>query len=177
MTIPVRLAALHLKLEPYKSFKLDMLDIVLLFCLSWLSLMSLVFQLETADHGSAWRRQFWEALTYMSVVVAITAAITCTAREFLHKMHVRMVKSLFSNSAKVHRFVHEIFGTQINYQTALSSHMGAAGSPLQHATLAAVLDNTVTRVNARGRIISGKKQKIIAACLWTCLFQAQTLLV
>ena len=100
-------AAFHLKLEPYKAYVLDLLDVVLLGCLSVICVSSLSFQLPKmlatpfSDEGGSNKGFFdtWEYLVYAVVIISIVSSLITIYHEIRLKTLQWLVGGLLDHRA------------------------------------------------------------------------------
>ena len=146
-------AALHLKVEPYKDYALDLLDCVLLMALCALSLASLVFQLRPSAAADLVTDKFdlhtaGEVLTLAAVLLAVLAALIAVACELVHRAREHAVEGLLSNrTSRLQALIRGASTRKLSRESKSVTH------ELQSRTASS--DAGMNRLTFRGQIVPG----------------------
>jgi hypothetical protein len=143
----------HVKLEPYKDYFLDLLDMVLLGSLFTIALSSLAF---STNSGTWWVLRCWEYIIYALAVFCVVAFALALFHEAEAKALRTKVKLIYMQ--KMPSSLAALEGLQSNFTKVsgiasrrLSIRRGADGEPLR-LNLKGL---RVGKVGSRGKILLG----------------------
>jgi hypothetical protein len=87
-------AVFHVKLEPYKDYFLDVLDMILLACIFTTAVGSLAF----LSGSSSWVLYCWQVAIYLGAATSVSAFVMAAFHEIYGKAHRAKVKAMYMSS-------------------------------------------------------------------------------